>query len=589
MKLFETIRPVRKVNSNPFLFLWELLYGARKWAFAGVCLAFLLQLGKVYVPVFFSDMIEYFSKITPQEFSWQKMWYLLAGIFAAFICQSLCRMMREVIEENRVRNYMDAKIKLFGVDYLSKHSEGYFAGHKSGELSQKVIRCAQEVRHIHGGISQMYSNVFLMLLNFYFIGRVSPWFLLLIVIFSGLSFAYSYRMSFQIRALNKELENKWDNLTGTMADSISNALTVKTFGSEDFEVEYVCKAYRHARDARIAVLDKSQNLLRVQNTAVVCFEISTFLLLIYLWYQQRISVGDVTLVMLMLGSIIGIVFRSMEVIFEINSTFGRLKAALLPFEVPHEIKDIPNAKKLKVKGGEIEFKNVTFAYDNKTVFRKLSFKIKAGEKVGIVGASGSGKSTLINLLQRAYDIQKGQILIDGQDIAMVTQDSLHDNIALIPQDTSLFHRTISQNISYGRLNAKQAEIEKAAKQAYADEFIRGLPKGYQTLVGEKGVKLSGGQRQRVAIARAILKNSPVLILDEATSALDSEAETYIQKAMKNLMKHKTVIAVAHRLSTLKEMDRIIVLDKGKIVEQGSIDDLLAADGIFRHLWDIQGG
>ena len=221
------------------------------------------------------------------------------------------------------------------------------------------------------------------------------------------------------------------------------------------------------------------------------------------------------------------------------------------------------------------------------MFRKLNLKISAGEKVGIVGASGSGKSTLINLLQRAYDIQGGEILIDGQNIALIKQNSLHDKIALIPQDTSLFHRTISQNIAYGNQRATQAEIEKAAKQAYADDFIRALPKGYQTKVGEKGVKLSGGQRQRIAIARAILKNSPILVLDEATSALDSEAEKYIQKAMKNLMKKKTVIAIAHRLSTLKEMDRIIVLDKGKIVEEGKIDDLLCAGGVFQHLWEIQ--
>ena len=274
-------------------------------------------------------------------------------------------------------------------------------------------------------------------------------------------------------------------------------------------------------------------------------------------------------------------------ISDLNTNIGALQAAMSPFVVKHEIVDAPHAKVLKISGGAIEFKNVKFAYDKKKVFNKLSLKIKVGEKVGIVGASGSGKSTLINLLQRAYDIQSGEILIDGQNIAKVKQNSLHDAIALIPQDTSLFHRTISQNIAYGHLKAKQSEIEKAAKQAYADNFIKELPKGYQTKVGEKGVKLSGGQRQRVAIARAILKNSPILILDEATSALDSESENYIQKAMKKLMKGKTVIAIAHRLSTLKEMDRIIVLDKGKIIEQGKIEDLLKSGGQFQHLWEIQ--
>lgn len=583
MKLFETIQPMRKVYSHPMLFLWESLYGARKWAFIGMGLAFGLQLMKVCVPVFFSDMIDYFAKTTPAEFSWEKVWYLLVGIFGAFILQSVFRMVREVLEENRVRNYINAKIKLFGVDYLSKHSEGYFAGQKTGELSQKVIRCAQEAGWLHSTISQMYSSIFLALIDFYFIGRVSVWFLLLVMIFGGASFYFSYRESFKIRDLNRDVENMWDAFTGIKADSIGNALIVKTFGSEDYEISFVQRAYRKAREARIAALNKAQNLLRIQNAAVGCFEVCSLLLLIRLWYIEQISVGDVTLVMLLLNTVIQCVVRTMGELFDLNTTFGKLKAAMIPFEEKHEITDEPKAKKICIRGGEIEFKNVKFSYDHKTVFRKLNLKILPGEKIGIVGASGSGKSTLINLLQRAYDIQGGEILIDGQNIAKVKQNSLHDEIALIPQDTSLFHRTIGQNIAYGNLRATQAEIENAAKLAYADEFILDLPKGYQTKVGEKGVKLSGGQRQRIAIARAILKNSPILILDEATSALDSEAEKYIQKAMKNLMKKKTVIAIAHRLSTLKEMDRIIVLDKGKIVQEGKIEELLSVDGKFKDL------
>ena len=587
MAVFKTIQPMRKFYSHPMSFLWESLYGVRKWAGIGMLLAFCLQLMKVCVPVFFSDMVEYFSKITPEQFSWAKMWCFLAGIFGAFIMQSVLRMVREVLEENRVRNYIHAKIKLFGVDYLSQHSEGYFAGQKTGELSQKVIRCAQETGWLHSMISRIYSNIFLMLIDFYLIGRVSVWFLLLVMTFGSLSYYFSYRSSFKIRELNNISENMWDAFTGTTADSIGNALTVKTFGSEDYEVSFVSKAYWKSRDARIASLNKAQDLLRIQNAAIVGFEVCAMLLLIRLWYRQEISIGDVTLVLLLLNTVIMCVVRVMGDIFDMNATFGSLKAAMLPFEAKHDVVDVPQAKGIKITSGKIEFKNVKFSYENKTVFRKLNLKISAGEKIGIVGASGSGKSTLINLLQRSYDIQGGEILIDGQNIAQVQQNSLHDEIALIPQDTSLFHRTISQNIAYGHQKANQEEIEKAARQAYADKFILALPKGYQTKVGEKGVKLSGGQRQRIAIARAILKNSPILILDEATSALDSEAEKYIQKAMKNLMKNKTVIAIAHRLSTLKEMDRIIVLDRGKIVEEGRIEDLLVAGGAFQRLWEMQ--
>ena len=587
MKLFETIPNIRKIEANPLLFIWESLYGVRKWAFAGMALAFGLQLMKIYVPVFFSDMIGYFTKITPQEFTWRKMWFFLALIFASYIGQSVFRMIRELLEENNVRNVMDAKIKLFAVDYLAKHSENYFSSQKTGQLSQKVTTCADKAVRVHGLISRLYSNFFLVMINFFFIGRVSLWFLLLVIIFGSISTLTSYKSSFKLRDLNKKTDDMFDDFNGVLADSIANTLNIKANGSENFEISYIQNIFNKCKIARLAAMNKFQDTIRVQQAMICLFEISAILLLVKQWYQGQIDIGEVTLVLILMNSIMAAFSAVLGNISDLNTTLGSLQAAMSPFIMKHEIIDAPRAKPLKIIGGAIEFKDVKFGYDNKKVFNKLSFKIKAKEKIGIVGASGSGKSTLINLLQRAYDLQSGHILIDGQNIAEVSQDSLHEAIALIPQDTSLFHRTVSQNIAYGRLKAKQNEIEQATQKAYADDFIKDLPKGYQTKVGEKGVKLSGGQRQRVAIARAILKNSPILILDEATSALDSEAEKYIQKAMKNLMKNKTVIAIAHRLSTLKEMDRIIVLDKGKIVEQGKIEDLLQSDGQFRRLWEIQ--
>lgn len=587
MKLFDNIPNMRKVPENPLLFIWEALYGVRKWAFVGMALAFFLQLMKVYVPVFFSEMIDYFAKITPQEFEWAKMWWFLALIFASYIGQSVFRMMREVLEGYNVKTFMNAKIKLFAVDYLAKHSENYFSSQKTGQLSQKVTNCAEKAGEVHGLISRLYSNLFLVLVNFYFIGRVSLWFLLLVIVFGSISAFASYKMSFKLRDLNKQTDNLFDDFNGVLADSIGNSLNVKANGSEDYEISFMKKIFNKFKVARFSALNKFQNNLRVQQIILCLFETCTLLLLIKLWYLQIISIGDVTLVLMLMNTLMAAFSKILENISSLNTMIGALQAAMIPFMVKHEIVDNPKAKKLKISGGAIEFKNVKFGYDKKKVFNNLSLKIKAKEKVGLVGASGSGKSTLINLLQRAYNIQSGEILIDGQNIAKVKQGSLHDVISLIPQDTALFHRTVSQNIAYGDLRAKQSEIENAAKKAYADEFIKGLPKGYQTKVGEKGVKLSGGQRQRVAIARAILKDSPILILDEATSALDSEAEKYIQKAMKNLIKNKTVIAIAHRLSTLKEMDRIIVLDKGKIVEEGTMKELLARGGEFQHLWEIQ--
>lgn len=587
MKLFENMPNMCKVPHNPLLFIWEVLYGVRKWAFTAMSLAFFLQLMKIYVPVYFSQMIDYFTKITPEEFSWHKVWWFLAAIFAAYIGQSIFRMVRELIEANNVQNFMDAKIKRFAVDYLAHHSENYFSSQKTGQLSQKATSCAEKAEGVMSYISRLYSNIFNVLINFFFIGRVSLWFLLLVVVFGSMSAFFSYKSSFKFRELNKKTDDLFDNFHGVLADSIGNALNIKAGGSEKYEISFVQKVFNKCKIARFTAINAFQNNLRVQQAIVCLFDICALLLLIYLWYRQRIGIGDVTLVMMLMSMVMEIFNAVLGNISTLNTMLGSLQAAMMPFEVKHEIVDAPSAKALKISGGAIEFRDVNFGYDNKKVFNKLSLKIKAGEKVGIVGASGSGKSTLINLLQRAYDIQSGEILIDGQNVAKVKQNSLHEAISLIPQDTSLFHRTIGQNISYGRLHAKQSEIERAAKQAYADDFIKELPKGYQTLVGEKGVKLSGGQRQRVAIARAILKNSPILILDEATSALDSEAEEYIQKAMENLMQNKTVIAIAHRLSTLKGMDRIIVLDKGKIVEQGKMEDLLKSGGKFQHLWEVQ--
>lgn len=250
--------------------------------------------------------------------------------------------------------------------------------------------------------------------------------------------------------------------------------------------------------------------------------------------------------------------------------------------------DKPNATILICEKGKINFNNVNFFYkDIEPLFENMYIEIKTGQKVGLVGYSGSGKSTFVNLILRLYDITDGSISIDNQDIRNVTQDSLRENIALISQDPSLFHRSIMENIRYGKINATDEEVVEAAKKAYAHEFIMKLTEGYDSLVGERGIKLSGGQRQRIAIARAILKNSPILILDEATSQLDSVTEGLIQKNLQELVKNKTTIIIAHRLSTLLSMDRILVFDKGKIIEDGTHNELLSAKGLYKQLWDTQ--
>jgi ABC-type multidrug transport system fused ATPase/permease subunit len=279
-----------------------------------------------------------------------------------------------------------------------------------------------------------------------------------------------------------------------------------------------------------------------------------------------------------------------EIIPDSLDNIGSARESIETLVVPRGLTDAPDATPLTVAGGEIRFEAVGFAYDDvNQVFHDLSLTIPAGQRVGLIGTSGAGKSTLIGLLLRLHDVQGGRVLIDGQDIRRVTQESLRGRIGVIPQDTQLFHRTLRENISYGRPGADDRAMIAAAQSAYADEFIRAMPAGYDTMVGERGVKLSGGQRQRIAIARAFLKDAPILILDEATSALDSESEGLIQKAMERAMRGRTVIAIAHRLSTIAHLDRLVVLEKGRIVEDGSHADLLAKGGVYARLWKKQSG
>jgi ATP-binding cassette subfamily B protein len=273
---------------------------------------------------------------------------------------------------------------------------------------------------------------------------------------------------------------------------------------------------------------------------------------------------------------------------ELMDYYGEVAEGLQEILAEHELTDGEQAKPLLIKDAAIEFKNVYFNYGNKSVFRGFNLKIKPGEKIGLVGESGAGKSTLVSIILRQHDLKSGEILIDGQDITEITQESLRENIAVVPQEPLLFHRDILENIRYGNLKADEDAIINASKSAQAHQFIMELPQAYQTMVGERGIKLSGGQRQRIAIARAILKNAPILILDEATSSLDSQSEAEIQKALKNLMKDKTVIAVAHRLSTIKALDRIIVIHKGQIVQDGSHEELLQDQGgVYKELWHKQ--
>ena len=375
---------------------------------------------------------------------------------------------------------------------------------------------------------------------------------------------------------------------GVFIDTVTNADLVKSFANYFYEKGRFYHVLRTA--VRAEQKERTKDAWFDLQGKIVFY--SAYLLscicVFYCWYLGRLDLSKVVLATSLLNGLMMEVTNIGFFAGEFSQVYGQVKDGLELVFQPCQVLDLPNAHNIKMRGKTIRFENIKYHYPHKkNLFEYFNLNIKSGEKIGLVGHSGSGKSTLIKLLVRYYDVTDGKIIVGGENIRNVRQESLRAQIAVIPQDTTLFNRTIMENIRYGNVNASDEDVIKAAKSAFADNFIKELPNGYNSKVGERGVMLSGGERQRIAIARAILKNAPILILDEATAALDSESEQYIQKSLKSLMRGKTVIAIAHRLSTLKEMDRLIVMDKGKIVEEGTHDDLLKKRGAYYRFYQIQ--
>ena len=391
--------------------------------------------------------------------------------------------------------------------------------------------------------------------------------------------------------LSKEHAEAETRQTGQLADSISNILSVKSYGREEHERRRYANFNRASYNAGIAHMNgtmKRDLAFNIVNVGIIA------ILVVFMMAGVPVfglSISTLILIVNYSMSIMGELWNVNNIFKHMNRVFGDAYEMTMILDTENLVRDVSGAKELVPKRGEIDFDAITFRHaDAKTaIFEDFTLHIKSGERVGLVGISGSGKTTLTKLLLRFADVQDGAILIDGQDISQVQQVSLRETIAYVPQETSLFHRSIADNIAYSRPDASREDIIRAAKLANAHEFIKDLPDGYDTLVGERGVKLSGGQRQRVAIARAILKDAPILVLDEATSALDSESEALIQDALVKLMKGRTSIVVAHRLSTIASLDRIIVLEDGKIAEQGTHQQLIDRQGAYQHLWSRQTG
>lgn len=474
-------------------------------------------------------------------------------------------------------------------NYIKRHSHQYFTDNFAGSIAKKLAELPTSCQTITEIIFFNFVPIILaFIIAFILMLNAKPLFafLLLAWFFIHMTCTFIFMKTNNIRW--GQHSDAVATLSGKIVDILTNMLTVRLFSRHKYEARYIDQYQQDELDKAHRALWSVELMRLFQGISAVVYMIVTIATLIHGWVKGWVSVGDFSLIGMLSFWILGMIwYMSYQLMIFMRET-ATISEALNLVSVGHDIIDIDQAPPLMVTAGHIQFDNVTFCYqEGRNVFDNFSIDIAAGQKVGLVGFSGSGKSTFVNLLLRFYDIRDGAIKIDGQDICQVSQDSLREQIAMIPQDPTLFHRTLRENIGYGNLSATEEEIITASKLAHCHEFIKELPDGYDTLVGERGVKLSGGQRQRIAIARAIVKNAPILILDEATSSLDSVTEKFIQQSLHNLMQTKTTLVIAHRLSTLADMDRILVFDQGRIVEDGSISELIIRDNHFAKLWRMQ--
>ncbi len=425
------------------------------------------------------------------------------------------------------------------------------------------------------------------------LGGIVPIFSVILIVMVVVYVSVAYYLFKRILPLNKTASGAQNSLSGELSDSITNILAVKTYGREDYERSLFDKANKSvvAADSKRMVSSTIRGATMSAIIVVIMVALSIFVAGGNAWFG--ISAGSLVMMFTYTFSMTLQLNRISLLLQQLNRALGDAYDMTVILDEPRLVDDAPDASVLQVAKGDIDIEHLNFWYEesgeSNKVFEDFSLHIPAGERVGLVGRSGSGKTTLTKLILRLSDVQEGQILIDGQDISKVTQQSLRHQIAYVPQEPLLFHRTIRENIAYGKPDATDEEIRRAADEANATEFIEKLPDGFETLTGERGVKLSGGQRQRIAIARAILADAPILILDEATSALDSESERLVQEALEHLMKGRTSIVVAHRLSTVANLNRIVVLHDGRIVEDGTHEQLICAGGEYERLWNRQTG
>ena len=582
-------------TKNIFSFLWLSVRGTTYWL---VCFCLLgVMLGAFEASLFWmmGQLGDQLAQSNPLVF-WREKQVTLLGFLGIIILSMILKALQNVIRLQTLIPNLPMRLRWWFHHMMIKQDIRFFQDEFAGRISTKVMQTALAVREVIMIVAEVgiYLVVYfiataLILIGFdwYFLLPFGLWGIIMSLWWVILipKIAQVTRLQADARAL----------MTGRVTDTYANIETVKLYAQHQAEFAYA----KEAMDDFLIKVKEQMRLVTWLNVGMNCLNMSliasTAFLGLWLWSYRWIGVGGVTASIAMA---IRLNTMSNWVMWELASLFeniGIVKDGMNTFAHHPEVQDKEDAKKLVVKRGEVVFDDIDFAYaPSNPVFQRFSLIVKAGEKIGLVGHSGSGKSTLINLLLRFYDVDNGVISIDGQNIKEVTQYSLRQNIGMVTQDTSLLHRSVRENITYGMPWATEEEMIQAAKQAQAHDFIMNLSdkygnRGYDVVVGERGLKLSGGQRQRISIARVILKKAPILVLDEATSALDSDVEAAIQDTLYGVMENKTVIAIAHRLSTIAAMDRLVVIDQGRIIEMGTHQELLDKNGVYAKLWARQRG
>ena len=577
-----------RIPATPLAFAWAVSGPYRRWAFAAIAtvlFATAASRSSTYVlKLLTDDAIAFGNGQTNAEAIWR--WVLL---FPAIY------LLNEVIWRSSgfcgmrwiVGAVAEANRRLFG--YLSEHSATYFSDRHAGALVNKISNASSGIERLMSQwLWQFFPLAVGLSADLYLTYAAHPYFMFSLLAWIAVYVPVNVFFVSRLHRLSFAYAESSSVLKGKMVDSTSNVDTLQYTGAVEYEKRHIGEHIGTQLWTHLREWWWSEWVLVANGVALALFTFSMFAFGMWLISIGEISVGSLVMVIMIVINLEQRMFFLGQNLTQAVSYYSQVNEGLKELLEPHEIVNDPSATPLIVSRGEIKFDSIKFAYRGKPVFHgTFSLHIAGGEKVGLVGHSGAGKSTLVSLLLRRFELDGGSISIDGHNITDVTLDSLRNAVAFVPQSTSLFHRSIIENIRYGRLDASDEEVAEAAGLAQANSFIRELPDGYNTKVGERGVLLSGGQRQRISVARALLRDAPILLLDEATSALDSVSEAAIQNALVDLMKDKTVIAVAHRLSTLRSMDRLVIIEGGEIVEDGSHDELIARGGVYARLWNSQ--